>query len=145
MIIDEGDIMKLTNCANCGEVFAKNVVDVCPKCYREEEAAFQKVYTFLRKQRNRSATLSKIAEATEVEEELIIKFLKQNKLRTSDFPQLKYPCESCGKLISESRYCKECSEEFHSEWGAAKKQVEQSTENQDKESVYYFIDPKRDR
>lgn len=142
-MIDEGDIMKLTNCANCGEVFAKNIIDICPKCYRKEEEAFQKVYDFLRRQKNRSASLHEIAETTEVEEELIVKFLKQNRLRASDFPQLQYPCESCGELISEHRYCNACYKEFQSEWGTAKKQVEQSTDDKAEESVYYFIDPKR--
>src|SRR5699024_11638360 len=128
-MMDVGDIMELTNCLSCGEVFAKNVVDVCPKCYRVEEEAFQKVYRFLQKKKNRSATLPEIAEETKVEEELIIKFLKQNRLRASELPQLMYPCESCGKLISEQRYCKECTSEFFSEWGEAKKQVERSEEH----------------
>lgn len=134
--------MILTNCANCGEVFAKNVVDICPNCYKAEEAAFQKVHQFLRKQKNRSASLPKIAEETDVKEELIIKFLKENRLKASEFPHVMYPCESCGKLISEQRYCNDCSEEFHAEWGEAKKQVEQGSEKSEKQSVYYFIDPK---
>src|SRR5699024_7211260 len=99
-MIDVGGIMELKNCPSCGEVVEKKVVDVCPKCYRVEEEAFQKVYRLLQKKKNRSATLPEIAEETEVEEELIIKFLKQNRLRASEFPQLMYPCESCGKLIS---------------------------------------------
>src|SRR5699024_5514894 len=115
-----------------------------PKCYRMEEEAFQEVYNFLREQKNRSASLQEISEATKIDEKLIIKFLKQNRLRASDFPKLKYPCESCGKLISEQRYCSECSKEFHTEWGEAKKQVEQNTASEKIETVYYFIDPKRD-
>lgn len=142
-MMDVGGIMELTNCPNCGEVFAKNVVDVCPKCYRVEEEAFQKVYKFLQKQKNRSAALPEIANETEVEEELIIKFLKQNRLRASEFPQLMYSCESCGKLISEQRYCKECTSAITSEWGEAKKKVENHPEEKERQSVYYFIDPKR--
>src|SRR5699024_2547215 len=138
-----GDIMELTNCPSGGEVLAKNGVDVCPKCYRVEEEALQKVYRFLQKKRNRSTTLPEIADETKVDNELIIKLLKQNRLRDSEFLQLMYPCESCGKLISEKRYCKECTSEFFSEWGEAKKQVEQQTEEKEKQSVYYFIDPKR--
>src|SRR5699024_11591236 len=68
-MMDVGGIMELTNCPNCGEVFAKNVVDVCPKCYRMEEEAFQKVYKFLQKQKNRSAALPEIAKETEVRSE----------------------------------------------------------------------------
>lgn len=131
--------MKLTNCANCGAVFAKNVVDICPKCYQEEEAAFKVVYAFLRKQKNRSALLHEIAEETGVTEELIIKFLKQNRLRTSQFPQLTYPCESCGKPISEKKLCQSCSSEMMSQWGAAKEKVKQTQDDEEKASSYYTL------
>jgi len=142
-MIVEGDGMELTNCAKCGAVFARNVIDICPKCYKEEEEAFKIVYTFLQKQKNRSAGLREIVEATEVEEELIIKFLKQNRLRTSQFPQLQYPCESCGELISEKTLCQKCSSNMLSQWGEAKEQVEQETENKEYGPSYHTLEAKR--
>lgn len=131
--------MKLTNCANCGAVFARNVIDICPKCYREEEQAFNIVYAFLRKQKNRSALLPEIAEETGVEEALIIKFLKQNRLRASQFPQLTYPCESCGEPISEKKLCQRCTSQIMSDWGDAKEQVEKGPDNTEKLSSYYTL------
>src|SRR5690625_7876288 len=86
-------MIELGNCAQCGEVFAKSLRDICPRCYREEEEAFEIVYRFLMKRKNREATMNEIVEATKVKEELIIKFIKQKRLRTSQFPQLAYPCE----------------------------------------------------
>lgn len=136
--------MELTNCANCGAVFAKNVVDICPKCYREEEKAFEIVYKYLRQQKNRSAVLHEIAEATGVEEDLIIKFLKQNRLRAANFPQLKYPCESCGNPISEKTLCSSCSSKIVSDWGAAKQEVEETKTESELGSSYY-IDAKKNK
>lgn len=130
--------MELTNCANCGAVFARNVVDICPKCYREEEAMFKIVYQYLRKQRNRSASLDEIAEETGVEEDVIIKFLKQNRLRASNLPQLQYPCEQCGEPISEKTLCEACSSKMVSDWGTAKQEVEQTEEEKEQKSSYYI-------
>src|SRR5699024_10051786 len=107
---------ELRNCERCGDIFA-SIADkeICQKCYRKEEEDFKKVYQFLTKKKNREATLSEIVEATNVEEELIIKFLKQNRLRTSQFPNLFYPCEKCGDRISEGRLCQNCSSEIKSQ------------------------------
>lgn len=138
--------MELGNCSQCGEVFAKGLRDVCPKCYREEEEAFKIVYHFLMKRKNRQATLSEIVEATKVKEELIIKFIKQKRLRTSQFPKLAYPCEMCGNDIIEGRLCGDCSKgikkeiEFHDK-------IEKIMEERNKEegrSIYYSIHKKKE-
>lgn len=134
---------ELGNCARCGVVFAKGIRDICPKCFREEEEAFQKVYRFLTKRKNREATLAEIVTATEVEEELIIKFMKQNRLRTSQFPKLAYPCEKCGTDIVEGRLCANCSTkiktdlQIHEEM---KKRETERKERQERQTVYYTID-----
>src|SRR5690625_5643347 len=72
----------------------KTTQDICPDCVRKEEKAFQKVYRFLSKRENREATIAEIVKATEVEEELIIKFIRTNRLQRSRFPKLAYPCEN---------------------------------------------------
>src|SRR5690625_3781024 len=107
-------MQQLGNCAQCGAVFAKGIRDICQKCYREEEEAFQKVYRFLTKRKNREATIPEIVNQTGVEEELIIKFMKQNRLRASQFPKLSYPCDRCGVAIVEGRLCGSCSSEIQS-------------------------------
>src|SRR5690625_5510094 len=93
-------MIELGNCAQCGEVFAKSLRDICPRCYRDEEEAFEIVYRFLMKRKNREATMNEIVEATKVKEELIIKFIKQKRLRTSQFPQLAYPDRKSTRLNS---------------------------------------------
>src|SRR5690625_4709170 len=103
---------ELGNCERCGTVFAKTIRDICPVCYREEEKAFQKVYGFLTKRKNREATLKEIVAATEVDEDVIIKFMKENRLRASKFPKLAYPCDKCGVDIIEGRLCMMCSSQI---------------------------------
>lgn len=112
---------ELDNCSNCGTLYVKTTRNVCQDCFKEEEKKFQLVYEFMKKRINRQATIPEIYEGTGVEEELIIKFVKENRLRASQFPNLTYPCDKCGKQIKEGRLCDSCSAglatdlEIHSE------------------------------
>jgi flagellar operon protein (TIGR03826 family) len=108
--------MELSNCPKCDALFVKNKFrDVCDACYKQEEKDFDKVYQFIRKRENRTATMSQVVEATGVQEELIIKFVKTGRLRTSMFPNLGVPCEKCGRLTRDGRLCGGCSGTLQSE------------------------------
>src|SRR5699024_8527218 len=96
---------ELANCSNCGKVFAKHIRDICDECFKKEEEDFETVYHFLKEQKNREATIQEIVEKTGVPETTIIKFIKNKRLRTSQFPKLMYPCEMCGKDILTGRFC----------------------------------------
>ncbi|PXW89541.1 flagellar operon protein (TIGR03826 family) [Pseudogracilibacillus auburnensis] len=130
---------QLDNCTRCGVVFARGLRDICGKCYREEEEAFQTVYRFLTKRKNREATINEIVEATKVEEELIIKFMKQKRLRSSQFPKLAYPCEKCGADIVEGRLCSNCSTQIKTDLALHDKMEKRSAEKKEHESIYYTI------
>src|SRR5699024_4160043 len=99
------------NCESCGAVFVDPIRTICRDCYYKEEEAFQTVYRYITKKKNREATIAQIVKATGVEEELIIKFMKQNRLRASQFPKLAYPCENCGIDTVEGRLCDDCKGE----------------------------------
>ncbi|UOQ45723.1 flagellar protein YvyF [Halobacillus salinarum] len=103
---------ELANCPRCKELFLKGTAEVCQNCRRLEEEDFQKVYAFIRKKSNRTATVMDIVEETGVEEQLIRKFVKQRRLHPAEFPGLSYPCEKCGAEIQEDRLCKNCIDEL---------------------------------
>lgn len=102
----------LANCSRCGNLFVQTTRDICQDCFKEEEKQFEIVYNFMKKRANRQATIPEIVEATGVKEELIIKFVKEKRLRTTQFPNLSYGCERCGKEISEGKLCQACSSEL---------------------------------
>lgn len=139
---------ELANCANCNRVFVKSVRKICRDCYEAEEKAFETVYQFLTRRNNREATLLEIVEATQVEEELITKFIKEKRLRTSQFPKLAYPCEKCENNIVSGRLCRSCSQEWvhglkqHQELEARRTQEEMDQKK--RSSIYYAFD-KRDQ
>jgi len=134
---------ELKNCAGCGQVFAKTIRDICPACYRKEEAAFQCIYQFLRQRQNREATMQEIIEATCVEEALVIKFLKQNRLRDSEFPQLRYPCEQCSLPVSSGKYCQTCLNEIKQEWTEVKG-FDTKTKRNAHDSAFYSVKYSKD-
>ncbi|SDZ33319.1 flagellar operon protein TIGR03826 [Evansella caseinilytica] len=103
----------LANCPNCGKVFVKALRPVCDACYREVEEKFDTVYTFIRKSRNRSATIDQVCEETGVEKDLIIRFIREGRLQLSQFPNLGYPCEKCGESTREGRLCSKCKKEIN--------------------------------
>lgn len=132
--------MELKNCESCGAVFVDPVRNICRDCYYKEEEAFQKVYRFLSHKKNREATIPEISKATGVEEELIIKFLKQKRLRASEFPKLTYPCERCGVPIVEGRLCGDCARDLEQTL-SLQLEAERIREEKRKqhEPVYYTI------
>lgn len=128
---------ELANCSRCQAVFVKTIRDVCQTCYKEEERAFETVYRFLSIRKNREATMMEIVKATEVEENFIIKFIKEKRLRTSQFPKLAYPCERCGVDIIHGRLCGDCSDDIKSGLEYYDKMEKQAREKEEKANTYY--------
>jgi len=63
-----------------------------------------KVAAYLRD--NRRASITEVHEATGVSEKIILTMIKKGRI-VGDIA-MEYPCESCGKPISEGRVCGEC-------------------------------------
>lgn len=133
---------ELANCFRCGAVYVKTVRDICQDCYHEEEKAFQKVYEFLRERKNREATVMEIVEATGVDEELIMKFVRERRLTPKEFPNLSYPCERCGRGITTGKICKNCQQELKQDLEILEReeQIKKEREERERESVYFTID-----
>lgn len=130
---------ELMNCPNCGSLFVKtNIRDVCETCYKEEDKAFQTVYTFIRKKENRTATIIETSEGTGVDEELIIKFIKTGRLKLAQFPNLGYPCQKCSTLIREGNLCGDCTNELRSELSVFEKEEERKRELKEREKRTYL-------
>ncbi len=132
---------ELLNCPNCGSLYVKtNLRDVCEKCYKEEEIAFETVYSFIRKKENRTATIFEASEGTGVEEELIIKFIRIGKLKLAQFPNLGYPCQKCRTIIREGILCDDCSKELRSELSTFEQEEERKKEIREREKRTYYAD-----
>ncbi|MFS0783694.1 TIGR03826 family flagellar region protein [Bacillus sp. 1P06AnD] len=136
---------ELTNCRRCDKLFIETKFrDVCDECYKEEEKDFEKVYNYIRKRENRTAAMDQVIEATGVEEELIIKYIKKGRLKLAQFPKLGYKCDRCGATIREGRLCSDCSKSLRTELHHFEEMEEQrkAIEERGKNVTYYTKDHK---
>ena len=134
----------LRNCPTCGEFFNyTGVRDVCHRCVKDEDEKYQIVYSFLRKRENRAATVERIVEVTGVEEELLYKWVRKNRLHTAMFPNLGYPCDNCGHITNQGKLCEKCQDELKAELRTfeAAKEFRENIANSDKGT--YLSDRKR--
>nr|WP_295973913.1 TIGR03826 family flagellar region protein [uncultured Bacillus sp.] len=134
-------MLDLVNCPNCDAIYVRNKFrDVCDACYKEEERQFDIVYQFLRQRENRAATIPQVIEETQVDEELLLKFIKTGRLKLASFPNLGYACEKCGTVIRSGKLCADCAEELRGELESVKKEEKRKKElrDRDKRSTYYF-------
>jgi len=102
--------MDLRNCPRCGKIFAYDGKNkICNVCKNSEENEFQKVKDFLWD--NPNATIEEVHNATEVERDLIIKFVREGRLVAEGLSfDFMIECERCGTPISSGRYCDKCQE-----------------------------------
>ena len=105
--------MDIRNCQVCGALFNPlGSRKICNDCYLKEEELFQTVSKFIRSQRNRKATLEKIAEETNVSKDLLFKWIKLGRLQTTFFENLEYSCEICNNTINSGNICSDCVSEL---------------------------------
>jgi flagellar operon protein (TIGR03826 family) len=129
---------EITNCPRCGSLFLKTKFrDVCEKCYQEEEKLYDKVYKFLRKRENRAATVSRVVEVTGVDEELIYKWVRKGRLKPAVFPNMGYPCDNCGKIITKGKLCQDCSNQLQKDLKIFEKEQERQEELRKRKITYY--------
>lgn len=104
--------MDLRNCPECGKLFAYDGQSkLCPVCRDKEENKFKIVKDYLWDHPN--ATIEQVHEDTEVERELIIKFVKDRRLISEGLElDLVLECERCGTPITEGRFCNKCQQEL---------------------------------
>lgn len=128
--------MELKNCPHCGKLFAYDGQHkLCKVCRKEEDDDFQKVKEYLWD--NPHATIEEVYEETGVERELIIKFVKEDRLIAEGIDvDFMLECERCGASISRGRYCEKCQQELKEGFSADFKKKEKTSDRREKDKMY---------
>ncbi|WP_052300662.1 TIGR03826 family flagellar region protein [Kyrpidia tusciae] len=99
------------NCKRCGRIYRKvGREQICPACRREEEELYQKVREYVSE--HRGATIMEVSEATGVDPDLVLQFLREGRLTVVSGENMRYPCERCGREITSGRFCDRCTAEL---------------------------------
>lgn len=133
--------MTLKNCAKCGRMFAgEEHQKFCSKCVENDDDLFRIVREYVYD--NPESTIKDTAEATNVPEEKILKFLRQGKL-TLKGDGVGLECERCGKSINSGRFCDACAAEmssgFKKAFGQERPEPAQKSAVKNKDSRGMFI------
>jgi len=128
---------ELENCPRCNALFVKSVKSICDACFKKEEDAFERVYNFIRKKKNRTSTIDEVVEATGVEKDLVLKFIKEQRLRAGEFPNLTYDCEKCGAPIQEGKICSSCASGIEADL-VREKNIEEVQQKNSREKVHTY-------
>ncbi|WP_339147866.1 MULTISPECIES: TIGR03826 family flagellar region protein [unclassified Sutcliffiella] len=134
---------QLDNCPNCGEIYVKNAFrEVCEACYKEEEVQYQTVYKYIRQRDNRMASLDQVVENTGVAESLILKFICKGRIQLTQFPNLGYPCDRCGRMIREDKLCIGCKKDIQGQLSQLDREEERQRVIRSEGRTYHAIDKK---
>jgi uncharacterized protein len=93
--------------------------DICDECYKKQEDDYQKAATFLRDYPG--TTIQELSDETEVSVAQIRQFILTGRILVSDFPNLSYSCEICGKKIKVGRICSSCNDSISQPTGHEEK------------------------
>jgi len=102
--------MALSNCRECGKLFNKIAVVICPDCVDKIERDFETVYSYLKE--HDTAHIDKISEDTGVEKKWIMKFLAEGRFEKIC---IAYKCENCGVEITNGKLCTSCLDKISQE------------------------------
>jgi flagellar operon protein (TIGR03826 family) len=97
--------MELRNCSRCGKVFMFVSKRICPECQREMDHLFENVRQYVKA--NPGATVMEIAEALEMDEQLVNEFVREGRFDVVA-EAVSISCERCGKPIRRGRLCEAC-------------------------------------
>ncbi|WP_129597494.1 TIGR03826 family flagellar region protein [Anaerophilus nitritogenes] len=106
---------EIRNCKECGRLFQYNGISkICSRCQRNDEDDFKIVKEYIYE--NKGASLVEVSEETGVEEDKILRYLRQGRLEiVGDDATLFLECERCGTGIRTGRFCAKCAKELESE------------------------------
>ena len=125
--------MELSTCIECGRSFgSKNGEKLCKRCSEKKvDDDFKKV----------RADIKVVSEETGVEEAIILKLLRQDRLEVVDEATSIIKCRSCGKPIKSGKLCENCKKvELAKSLQSMGEDIQKSIQESQNKKVAYFRD-----
>jgi uncharacterized protein len=100
--------LEIKNCPKCKKTFVKIKEPICPECFKEEEAIFEKTRNFIKE--NPKVSLDVVSLELDISVKKIQKYIKEGRIDVSESEGITMKCDSCGKNINSGRYCDKCAQ-----------------------------------
>lgn len=113
--------MMLRNCAECNRVFSHPVQKLCPSCLSEKEELFNKVKQYLID--HPLATISEVSEATGVDTDRILEFLREGRLQIKP-TDVTLRCKICDEEIESGTVCDKCRKKLNPSLETAERPIQ---------------------
>ncbi len=98
--------MELMNCKKCGRLFqSKDGIGFCSRCNVTVDDNFSKVRNYIYD--NPSLSLKDVADDTGVDVEIILKWIREERIVLSSDSAIRL-CQKCGESIISGKYCAIC-------------------------------------
>lgn len=94
----------IKQCKQCGRLI-QSYLEICSACSEERDKAFLLIKDYIFDHPN--AIITEISEETNVEEKIILHFLKEGRLSVKS-NECGLTCEKCGKSVLSGRFCTTC-------------------------------------
>lgn len=133
--------MELSTCIECGRSFgSKNGEKLCKRCSEKKvDDDFKKVRDYLYD--HPGADIKVVSEETGVEEAIILKLLRQDRLEVVDEATSIIKCRSCGKPIKSGKLCENCKKvELAKSLQSMGEDIQKSIQESQNKKVAYFRD-----
>jgi tagatose-1,6-bisphosphate aldolase len=121
--------MEVRNCRKCNKIFEYYTgYPLCPECKIQDEITYMRVREYIKV--NPGVTIDKASNELGVSRQLLIRYLREEKLEVYEKSNVVLVCEICGHGITTGRFCDDCKEKIES--GRIKQQ------NQAASNLQYF-------
>jgi len=100
--------MNVKNCPVCGKMYVvSNSSGMCDVCREAEEAGFMEIKEFIEK--NNSATMGEISDATGVSVKRILGYVREGRLMATPTMSNEIACKSCNGPVISGNFCEDCT------------------------------------
>ena len=144
--------LNIRNCARCKRIFVPASGEkICPDCRAEDLELEERVKAYVRD--HPGITVNQLIEGSGAPRNLVWRMIQQGQFENSGLKDAKYPCGSCGKIITRGTYCSECmsklkqnAQKFAVAMNKKRKAQEESSSGKTfSDSMYNALDSSRNR
>jgi len=100
----------------CGKLFNQITNStICPACEKELEKKFEQVKSYIYD--HPGAGMKEVSDENEVSQNIIKRWIKEERLSFAEDSQVTFACEKCGASIRTGRFCQKCKQKMQNAFG----------------------------